>query len=402
MNSTVYIFGNLSSGYTQYPDDYTKKIFLFIQDKAKAVSQIIVHREGQLMYYTYIRKLEDKQYVGLCVLLNNLMITKFGAIFYLFENAITKMATNGFIIKFDESGNLVPNVSRLYENQEELEFVSQILKAGFNNQESTSQKLPPINFGIKADSISEFSFEDSAEDILRSTYLKGFTVIYKSKNYNSRRLESYKGVLSKISQENERLKDEIIAVQKQNHKILQQKKQIKKVNLLIVVLVGCSLGLFYLNENLGNTQTLLNAANDKIKSKDSVISVMKGRLETMNYNLSFTKKQLGNTLKDNKKLRQTINEIKVISPYIIKDLSFDEYSGYLTIKYYGLEAKYIKITVRITPYMKSSWEYSKNVFWVAGDSTELFYIGDRLEKDIYDFEISFDNKVVAKKRILIS
>ena len=87
MNSSVYIFGNLSSGYKQYPyEETTSLIFREFYTKAKATTQIAIRRDGNLMYYAYIRQLEQGKYIGFCVLLNGVALTRFERIFSLFEN----------------------------------------------------------------------------------------------------------------------------------------------------------------------------------------------------------------------------------------------------------------------------------------------------------------------------
>ena len=75
MNISVYLFGKFDKGYTQYPDDYSRKIFAVCHQNSKAVSQIAIHRDGDLMYYAYIRNLDDGNYIGLCSVVNGKMIT---------------------------------------------------------------------------------------------------------------------------------------------------------------------------------------------------------------------------------------------------------------------------------------------------------------------------------------
>ena len=64
MNCTVCIFGELSSGYTQYPEDSTSLFFKKLYPLCKATTQIAIHRDNSLMYYCYIRKLKGKKYIG--------------------------------------------------------------------------------------------------------------------------------------------------------------------------------------------------------------------------------------------------------------------------------------------------------------------------------------------------
>lgn len=241
MNNSVYIFGNLSKGYTQYPDEnFSAAIFQKFYTKVKATTQIAIHRDGNLMYYAYIRCIEQGKYIGLCVVLNNLMITKFDGIFSLYENVISNLVSKGHLIKFNERGDLVPNTEKLYMNVEEVDLVTESLKAGFDNLVSTARTLPPVNYSTSSDSTKDFSVEDSEEDILKSSYNNGFTYIYKSKNFNTVQLNSYKGVLSRISKERDELKSECVRLSSQLAKAKAQQRNMKWVSILgaIILILG--------------------------------------------------------------------------------------------------------------------------------------------------------------------
>ena len=241
MNNSVYIFGNLSKGYTQYPDEnFSAAIFQKFYTKVKATTQIAIHRDGNLMYYAYIRCIEQGKYIGLCDVLNNLMITKFDGIFSLYENVISNLVSKGHLIKFNERGDLVPNTEKLYMNVEEVDLVTESLKAGFDNLVSTARTLPPVNYSTSSDSTKDFSVEDSEEDILKSSYNNGFTYIYKSKNFNTVQLNSYKGVLSRISKERDELKSECVRLSSQLAKAKAQQRNMKWVSILgaIILILG--------------------------------------------------------------------------------------------------------------------------------------------------------------------
>ena len=54
MNASIYVFGKFNNGYSQFPDDYSSSIFETFHKHAKSVTQLSIHREGNLMYYGYI------------------------------------------------------------------------------------------------------------------------------------------------------------------------------------------------------------------------------------------------------------------------------------------------------------------------------------------------------------
>lgn len=98
MNASIYVFGKFNNGYSQFPDDYSSSIFETFHKHAKSVTQLSIHREGNLMYYGYIRKLEEKNYIGFCIVLNGLMMSQINQLFALYENLITTLVTKGYLI----------------------------------------------------------------------------------------------------------------------------------------------------------------------------------------------------------------------------------------------------------------------------------------------------------------
>lgn len=89
MNISVYLFGEFSTGYSQYPIDYTSSIFHSFSNKAKSNTQIAIHRDRDLMYYAYVRKMENGKNFGICCVLNGMMLTQVDGLFNLFETAMS-------------------------------------------------------------------------------------------------------------------------------------------------------------------------------------------------------------------------------------------------------------------------------------------------------------------------
>ena len=305
MNSSVYIFGNLLSGYTQYPDEgSTSSIFQEFCTKTKATTQIAIHRDGNLMYYAYIRKLEQGKHIGLCVLLNGVALTKFEGLFSLFENVISNLVTKGYLIKYNESGNLIANTEHLYMKREEIDLIAESLKGGFDSMKSTAMKLPPVNYAISSESVKEYVVEDDAKEILKSSYTNGYTYIYKSKGFNTALMNSYQGILSKISKENDSLKKENSNLKEENRKIRLQKKQFLYVIILCIAVIGCGVGLLFLNDTLDMTQNELAAANDTIIVRNTTIDSQNAQILDMNSQISSLKKALLNE-KDKRELAES-------------------------------------------------------------------------------------------------
>lgn len=293
MNCNVYIFGELSSGYTQYPEDSSlhdlKKIYPF----CKAPTQIAIRRDASMMYYCYIRKLNDNKYFGLSIAVNGYYISRVDELFSLFENTIEKIAQQGSFIHFAKDGSLTTSTTILKDEEEEIDTLSENLRCGFEALGSSTNILPQVDYTVAKDSVKEFNALDDKRDIVRASYTYGYTFIYKDKDFNTVRVNSYRSVLSQLNDENSNLRKRNEELKEQNTKILRQKKQFKNVIFLILAVIGFGVGLLFLNDNLNTTKSELADANntisirdDSIKSKDGQISRLKNDVHNLNVRIN--------------------------------------------------------------------------------------------------------------------
>lgn len=245
MNITSYIFGSFAKGYNQYPDDYTSEIFKKFKENSKSKTQIAIHRNNDIMYYGYIRNLEGSSYIGLCAMINGYYITSTKSLFSTFEKIIEVMVKNGYIIHFDNNGEIVTSVSRLSDNDEVLSEINITTSKLFDKLETSP--LPAVNYSKASDSVKNFSIKDDDEkEIIKSSYSEGYTFLYKSQNYNTVNLQSYSGKIISLNKELSDLKkqqDELKKKQKElNNKLLKQKA--KQKNLMIISILAIVLLFF--------------------------------------------------------------------------------------------------------------------------------------------------------------
>ena len=389
MNVSVYLFGEFNSGYSQYPDDYASSIFQKFSANAKSTTQIAIHRDGNLVYYGYIRKLQQGRYIGLCVVLNGLILKRIDGLFSLFENTISNLVTNGKLIHFNEQGDLVTCVEKLYLNREEIDLLTESLRAGFKRFEAYSATLPAVSYGTSKDSCKDFVVDDEQEEIIKSSYTNGYTYVYKSKGFNTAQLNSYKGVLSRSYKEKQELAAKLDALEKEHAKTLKQKKQFKYVIIMFVILLGCAIGLFALNDNLNLTRDALSNANDTIcMQKDSLyvksveISNLHDAHQKVKSNLESLKKKICD--------RQ---------PFIVKSTSFDFSSGYLRFEYYGMTDGTVNVKVRAYNDEGSSYSNSSSIYIESGDNSASIFLSRGLDGGKwYSFELLKDNIILGGDR----
>lgn len=175
MNVSIYIFGEFAAGYSQYPQDYTTAIFKQFNSKAKSQTQLCIHRDGDLIYYAYIRKLSEQKYIGLCAVLNGMMFSDVKTVFELFEQQITGMISRGDLIFFNSQGDITTNVTQLHLCRSTIEQLQNALRSQLDRLPIIP--LPAVSFGVSKDSVKEFIMDESTSNIIDASAKYGYTFI---------------------------------------------------------------------------------------------------------------------------------------------------------------------------------------------------------------------------------
>lgn len=216
-------------------------------------------------------------------------------------------------------------------------------------------------------------------------------------------MNNYKGVLTRVNNEKKDLQEKLDNLQNEYAKILRQKKQFKFVSTLFVVLLGCAIGLFSLNDDLNITRDALSNAKDTINmQKDSLISqrVRISNLNRKNRELEQSRQseQARRVEAENnlERLKKTISERQ---PFIIKRTSFDFRSGYLSFDYYGMTDEFVAINIRTYNDDGVSFSTNSNIYIESGDNSASIYVSRSLDNQKwYLFEILKDNIILGIDR----
>jgi len=414
MRPIVYLFGKLKGGnYTQYPDDGTSGVLGSLYPLAKAPTQIIIRRDGTFMYYCYIRKLPKKQYIGFCVMLNGTYITEIKKLFPLFEKRIEEMCERGTILCYDESGNVVPVVSYFHEESEE----ASLLVEGMGKTFKPEKPLPPVDFSIGKDATNIFSVEDDLNDIIKSSYRFGYTCVYKQADYDTIRMNSYRSVLQRITDDNNSLKEANQKLQDEVAEVKRQKKQFKNVVILLLLVIGCGVGIYFLYDNLNATQSDLSAtrehldnANNEIAQKQAQLEQAHSEIVEKDDEIAAQADSIASCTERCENLQTSYDEqtaefddykgtIAGMQPFLFKSSKFSFSSGYLSVYYYGLVDGSCDISVRVI-YPDGSTKIFKRSFYVSkGSDSVSIYISNLFDTSkYYIFELLYDGKVIGGGR----
>lgn len=403
VNSSIYIFGSFDNGYTQYPDNYAKEIYQNFFAQAKAKSQIVVHRDKELMYYGYVRKLDkSSQYIGFCVLLNGIMFSNISNLFAIFENAIAEFVSRGDIIAFNEHGDIISTTSSLTNQQQQISNIIANIKNGIDGMESYTKSLPPVDYSISNTEHKVFTYSDSNDTLVNASCKYAYTYIAKDKGCDTASLSGYKGVIRKLHKEKNELSSEYNNLKNQYDKLTKQKKQYRNVIVLCLLVVLCGIGLFFLNDTLNSTQqTLSESQNDNIQ-KEKTIKKLNSDIIVLNGNISNLESSLSSEQSKRKKAETDLNTLKNIhmehQPLFIKSTSFNFNTGWLSFEYYGYYKKTITLGVRA---FDGNYSHSNSTTFNVekGHHASFIYLSSHLiSSRRYSFELLIGNKIIGGDR----
>lgn len=239
MNSSVYVFGIFGGGLTLYPSDYTKEIFQKFLQHAQTESQLIIHRDNNLMYYGYVRELDvNSQYIGFCVLLNSIMFSRPKDLFEVFENAVADLVDAGIILQLNESGDIIPVVSYMGERPQEAQRISDVIK--HNAEEINAIQLPPVNYGIANTSVKSVTTRSADLKISEASCQYGFTIVSKTKGSDTTGIRKSQSIIRRLNSEKRDLEKLYKELKNENLKLKAKQKNLTWVLVLasIIAVLG--------------------------------------------------------------------------------------------------------------------------------------------------------------------
>lgn len=312
MNSSIYIFGNLAKGYTQYPTDATVEIFQNEYIKSTSPAQIVVHRDGNLMYYSYILTFGD-HYLGFCTVNNGTAYVDFEKMFGIYENLIERLVESGYLIGLDEKGDIRPLGTELYLSSDELTFINDYLTEEF--KKLSASPLPSADYSISQESSKHVSADDGNAAILQSTYTTSYTIVHKDEDWASEHVNSYRNVLKNLSAEKEQLATEVKELNSKLSKTEQQKKQFKWIGILGAAIVIIMILLI-------SSLSKLEQCNDEIASKNARINELKSELIQKDNTISSKNSRISALESEKTRIKSRLSNLASTYPIVITNLQF--------------------------------------------------------------------------------
>lgn len=392
MKPQVYYFGSLPNGFSSYPGDHTKAFFEEFLKRSKNVVQIVVHREGNLLHYGYVRKFGNN-YFGICLCID-CIYNEVDFLFTVFDDIYAEMIHDGKILQMPAYGRIEWSIKDYIEETVALNEYSNKIIEWISLSESNSNELPPTDYSISISDCLEISLEASQDEIVSAT--KRYPNLYiAKKDAEIERVTSFLHTLKKKDLLIKRLKEEKDNLKDENIRISRQKKQFTYVVLLCLLVITCGIGLLLLNGSLNDAEEKLSDANRTISDKDSKISGLNKDMDSIKINLEDEKSQ---RIQIEESFENYIKGLGEIAPFIVKGASFNYDTGNFSFDYYGFKNANVTLTIRALGenyyYFKSS-DYS-NIKIEKGNHSKSIYFSRYINSGKWHiFELLAGGKMVG-------
>lgn len=422
LNISTFVFGNLAAGYTQSPwDIQTKEIFTNFLKYSTTTSQVIIHREGSLMYYGYTRKLANKQIFGLCFAVNGVYFPGVNRIFRLFEEAIEHHAEKvGQLLCLDEQGgepfSLVKNLNDYIRYCKE---IGEDIQKGVDYISPIALQLPAQNYGERVGKCNAYTIESPGPEIARSSYSVSYTVVTKDVDIfqdNSSQIK-IRALNEKIGELNgwiNNLNSQVDNLKSANAKLSRQKKRLKLVVFLCLLLIAGSAGLYFLwdkleitKSSLAYTKEQLDEATGRISELEQSISDLKETNRVLNSTVSSQKSKIRKLETDleseterRKNADEALSNVADITPIVISGHSFNRSSGYLTLRYFSAVSRPVSLKFKVTHEgsLVATTDYTFSG-GIRSNQSNIFLTRSLTKDNTYEVEVWYANRMIRSLKL---
>lgn len=314
MESLVYFFGKDKDTYYQYPTDYTKDFFTRELTYARNKAQIAIHRDGNLLFYSYIRQLDSKESLIGISFATDCILLDYKDLFSSLETFFSILADSGTIIMYNGNGQVVINPHPFSDDKVYLEELSSKIKTFIAEIPKSKKKiLPAQDFSVSKDDCKKLSLEDGNTEIALA--LNSYSNVYISTT--KQEIETVTSVGAQIREKTERIQQ----LEIENEKIKKQKKQYRLVLLLGLVLMGCVVGLIAFNNNVESLKSELEDKTSTISSLRSDINDKNSTIDGLNSTISSKNSTISSLRADITNLQSQIEELKEDKQTLIQSMA---------------------------------------------------------------------------------
>lgn len=171
----------MNEGYQQYPSSEADDIFKKMLSISSMCSQMVVHRQDKLIFYSFTKQLENpNRYFGIGLLLNGIIIKNVKKLYSILEISVTDLYISGELINW-ENGRVVACDSDLNDSKDETDRIIRKLNAQIDQLESFSDQIPPLSYSVSSEDVRMVRIDNDEIDKIVSQ--SGYSIVMQPSVY---------------------------------------------------------------------------------------------------------------------------------------------------------------------------------------------------------------------------
>lgn len=282
LNATFYLFGADADKIYAFPKDKSSNYFAEVRRCTQTPSALLAHREGEIMYYTYILRLSGQNGAfGVGLVLNGVAVSDHRALFSFFDRAVSAALFTRGLLTLGEGGDLRMNpkiVSRAGAVRELLNDLSSFWAA----EHPVSTRLSAPKLEVKADAYRYFECNENPEVFLEATMTTPWVFVTRQQ-MGIPGLGAWTQHVEKHKAKIERLQARVRENKKELSSIRSGDDFKNSIVSFLFILLFCVSGFFIFAEcdrrkdleqkdwEIAQQDSVINRQDSVIKSRDSVI-----------------------------------------------------------------------------------------------------------------------------------
>lgn len=424
----TYIFSYASGNYQQYISDHSETFIRQNCINSTEQHQIVVRRDGNLMYYTYVYKKNTSTALGVSVVCGEICLN----LHWLYEfllNTLDVSAQKGVLFAYDEKGAISQKVTNFSAEAAEVDNIFRTIKDYLEKRPSYWETLPPEDFSIPMTSKMTLAFSDDDNNKIIEALRHYHNVVVTMENTAP---SSFSKTVARLNSEKEELTAQRNNLENEIESLKRQKKQYRWVISLSLLVAAALVAIVLFNQNVNNLNYTLNKKEATIDSLHTVISNKDNTISNQEEIISRKDRELKNTKSELASVQSSMNDLSQYTPLIVSDITMknggEDYGEtiysrnttylYPRLKVYGLVDRTITLYIKFyTPNGLSTgtgkWQsppgysYKDDVTIQKNRQTMLYPAGwggkdkGHWQKGTYRIEIWHNNSCLKTKTFTI-
>lgn len=320
-----YIFSYVSGNYQQYTSDHSEAFIKQCCIDCKDTHQIAIHRDGNLMYYTYLYKKNASSIYGLSVVCGEVCLNLKWLFEYL-QKTLEASANKGVLFNYDKQGQIRKNVVSFATEAAEIDNIFRDIKDDLERSPLFWEQLPPEDLSVPLTSKISLAFNDDDKAKITEALRHYHNVVVTMENTLP---SSFSQTVLRLNSEKEQLLVEKNGLESEIESLKRQKKQYKWVVILSLLVAVGLIAIVSFNQNVNELRSILRSRDISIDSLNVVVANKNRAISTQESIINRKEKELNETKSDLNTVKGVLDNISVHMPIFVSDIAVknkgDEY-----------------------------------------------------------------------------